>query len=99
MNSDTIFALIDKLRETRTLSDEELRKLYFTRSPETNAYLYSQADAVRRESYGNKVYLRGLIEISNICKNDCIASDGDFDCFIFYSQYLIENTLSGSGSG
>ena len=71
MNSDTIFALIDKLRETRTLSDEELRKLYFTRSPETNAYLYSQADAVRRESYGNKVYLRGLIEISNICKNDC----------------------------
>lgn len=71
MNSDTIFALIDKLRETRTLSDEELRKLYSTRSPETNAYLYSQADAVRRESYGNKVYLRGLIEISNICKNDC----------------------------
>lgn len=72
MNSDAIFALIDKLRKTRTLSDEELRKLYLMRSPETNAYLYNQADAVRRDGYGNKIYLRGLIEISNICKNDCL---------------------------
>lgn len=25
----------------------------------------------RREIYGNKVYVRGLIEITNICRNDC----------------------------
>lgn len=67
-----IKGLIDTLRQTRTLSDEALTLLYRTRSPETDAYLYAQADDVRRASYGNKVYLRGLIEISNICRNDCL---------------------------
>lgn len=66
-----IFALIDKLRKERNLSDAEFTILFKERSPETDAYLYKQADEVRRESYGNKVFLRGLIEVSNICKNDC----------------------------
>lgn len=65
------FALIDALRINHTLSDEALAALFTKRTPETDAYLYGQADAVRKEVYGNKVYLRGLIEISNICKNDC----------------------------
>lgn len=30
-----------------------------------------RADEVRRKYYGNRVFVRGLIEISNICKNDC----------------------------
>ena len=29
------------------------------------------ADAVRREHYGNQVYIRGLIEFTNYCKNNC----------------------------
>lgn len=33
--------------------------------------LSKRADKIRREVYGNKVYIRGLIEVSNICKNDC----------------------------
>lgn len=33
--------------------------------------LSKRADKIRREIYGNKVYIRGLIEVSNICKNDC----------------------------
>ena len=72
MKEQTLTALIDTLRQTRTLSDAELSRLYHEGTPETDAYLYAQADAVRREVYGNAVYLRGLIEISNICKNDCL---------------------------
>ena len=72
MKEQTLTALIDTLRQTGTLSDAELSRLYHERTPETDAYLYAQADAVRREVYGNAVYLRGLIEISNICKNDCL---------------------------
>ena len=72
MKEQTLTALIDTLRQTRTLSDDDLARLYHERTPETDAYLYAQADAVRREVYGNAVYLRGLIEISNICKNDCL---------------------------
>ena len=34
--------------------------------------LYGQADCVRREAVGDAVHLRGLIEFSNICRNDCL---------------------------
>ena len=34
--------------------------------------LYRQADEVRREGVGDDVHLRGLIEFSNICRNDCM---------------------------
>lgn len=68
----SVFSLIDELRQNKNLSDEDFSRLYHERTPQTDAYLYSQADEVRRASYGNKVFLRGLIEISNICKNDCL---------------------------
>lgn len=34
--------------------------------------LYRRADDVRREAVGDDVHLRGLIEFSNICRNDCL---------------------------
>ncbi len=61
--------LIDKLKTTGNLTDEEMIKLIDDNIE--NEYLYSCADKVRRDNYGDKVYIRGLIEISNICKNDC----------------------------
>jgi len=39
--------------------------------PENMALLQKKAEETRKTVYGNKVYVRGLIEISNICKNDC----------------------------
>lgn len=36
-----------------------------------NEMLAKKADAVRREIYGDEVFVRGLIEFSNYCKNDC----------------------------
>jgi len=37
-----------------------------------DAVLYNTADKIRREHYQDKVYIRGLIEISNYCKNNCL---------------------------
>ena len=34
--------------------------------------LYRRADDVRRHAVGDEVHLRGLIEFSNICRNDCL---------------------------
>lgn len=34
--------------------------------------LFKQADKVRRENVGDEVHLRGLIEFSNICRNNCL---------------------------
>ena len=58
-----------KLKEEKNLGDEELLKLLSTN--EYDSELHTLADEVRREIYGEDVYIRGLIEISNYCKNDC----------------------------
>ncbi len=63
--------LIDKLYETTELSPEEYRELLDNRSPELSEYLFEKARAVRIENYGHDVYIRGLIEFTNYCRNDC----------------------------
>ena len=63
--------LIEKLFETADLSDHELKSLIADKSENTAEYLAKRADEVRRKYYGKKVFLRGLIEISSYCKNDC----------------------------
>ncbi len=55
----------------RRFSDQELREILEEKSEERQLALAKEADAVRREIYGNEVYVRGLIEFSNICKNNC----------------------------
>ena len=65
----TFKSLPIKLKEEKNLSDEELLKLLSTN--EYDSERHTLADEVRREIYGKDVYIRGLIEISNYCKNDC----------------------------
>lgn len=38
---------------------------------EERAYLFENARKRAQAVYGNKIYIRGLIEISNICRNNC----------------------------
>lgn len=64
-------ALIDKLRDTTRLTKEEWMQLIDGRTPELAEYLFEQARAVRTKHYGTAVYVRGLIEFTNYCKNDC----------------------------
>ncbi len=67
-----IYELIDKLERDRSLTIEEYRTLIEGLSPEAAAYAAEKARAVRESIYGKDVYIRGLIEVSNICKNDCL---------------------------
>ena len=41
-------------------------------SPEVAAALYSEAYRVKKKTVGESVYLRGLVEISNICRKNCL---------------------------
>lgn len=66
-----LLSLIDKLEQNHSLTVEEYRYLIDNRTPEAAKILAEKADKVRRQIYGNAVFIRGLIEISNICKNDC----------------------------
>ena len=65
-------ALIEKLARERHLELSEYQYLIEHRTPEAAAVLAELAVEVRKRIYGNKVFIRGLIEVSNICKNDCL---------------------------
>ena len=63
--------LIDRLEREGTLADAELLRLLTGLGADDESYLYERADHVRQSVYGTDVYLRGLIEISSWCKNNC----------------------------
>lgn len=63
--------LIDKLREERTLTSEEFAHLLSHYDDEALAYINQQAREVATAHFGQGVYIRGLIEISNYCRNNC----------------------------
>ncbi|MDE5992447.1 MAG: [FeFe] hydrogenase H-cluster radical SAM maturase HydE [Oscillospiraceae bacterium] len=67
-----ITELIDKLETEHILSKKELAEIISRHTPETDEYLFEKARAVREKIYGKDVYMRGLIEFTNYCKNDCL---------------------------
>ena len=64
--------IVEKLYRTSDLTDEELTALIETDDKDAAELLRRYADETRQKSYGKKVFLRGLIEVSSYCKNDCI---------------------------
>ena len=61
--------LADKLNIERDLSDAELKQLL--ESDKYDTALFRLADCKRREIYGDAVFIRGLIEFTNYCRNNC----------------------------
>ena len=64
--------IISKLSNNHSLTREEYELLISERTDEAADELRRLAVETRKKHYGNSVYIRGLIEISNICKNDCL---------------------------
>ena len=63
--------LIDKLEKNQILSKEEFVRLLAISEKDDIDYLTERAKCIRDGIYGKRVFIRGLIEISNYCKNDC----------------------------
>ena len=61
---------IEQLYQTSNL-DEGLMALLVSMDKEDFDHLCKRACEVREKVYGREVYLRGLIEFSNYCRNDC----------------------------
>lgn len=64
--------LVNLLLKERSLSVSEYAELISFYSVENAEYLAQIAVSEREKVYGRKVFIRGLIEISNYCKNDCL---------------------------
>lgn len=72
MNNSELNSLADKLERERHLSKEEWVSLIDGVTPQSFEYIRQKADKIRQSVYGKDVYIRGLIELTNYCKNDCL---------------------------
>lgn len=67
-----LFNLIDRLENHHSLTLAEYRQLIESYDEELALYTAEKARRLCDEHYGKNIYIRGLIEISNYCKNDCL---------------------------
>lgn len=70
--TDRVRGLIYTLSSKHALASEDYEYLIENRCREAAELLAGEAVKIRRKIYGNSVFVRGLIEISNICRNDCL---------------------------
>lgn len=63
--------IIDRLYDKRILNKEEFKLLIESSREDDLQYLFSRAREASKKHFGNKIYIRGLIEFTNYCKNDC----------------------------
>ncbi len=62
---------IDEIRQKRDISIKTLYFLLSTEDEEVITYLRDSARKAADEIYGKKIFIRGLVEFTNYCKNDC----------------------------
>lgn len=63
--------LIQKLNEKKSLQHSEYKLVLDTFTEDDAEYAKDVANKIKKCIFGNGVYIRGLIEISNFCKNGC----------------------------
>ena len=63
--------IIDTIRASKDITKEQLKVLLETEDTQTEEYVRKTAQETARRIYGNQIFIRGLIEFTNYCKNDC----------------------------
>lgn len=89
--------ITDKLFDTKDLDYEELKLLILSKN---NSHLLDYANKRRQEYYGNEVFIRGLIEFTNYCKNSCFycginATNSEIKRFRLTEDEILDCTRNG----
>ncbi|MGL4987040.1 MAG: [FeFe] hydrogenase H-cluster radical SAM maturase HydE [Treponemataceae bacterium] len=71
LSKDEAKILLSSFEFTNTLEQKKLNSQQQLEVAEIKEYLRSKAQKMSQRIFGNKVYMRGLIEFSSFCKNDC----------------------------
>ena len=69
--NEEIKSTINKVKQSRNISLEQLKLLLEINDDESVRFIREEAVKVCQKTYGNQVFIRGLIEFTNFCKNDC----------------------------
>ena len=102
--TDRVKILIDALAAKHSLEKGEYLEIIKNRDGESMEYLAKKALAEKQKHYGNEIFIRGLIEISNICKNDCYycgirAGNASCDRYRLCEDEILECCKNGYDTG
>ncbi len=98
------YKIVDKLCKEHSLSTAEYKYLLKSYSKEALEFIAPLALKEKEKIYKNKIYIRGLIEISNICKNDCLycgirASNNKCERYRLTDDMILESCKLGYEMG
>lgn len=92
--------LVDILRAERHLDSEGYRTLLECDDESVVAYLHQQAREVADEVFGKGIFVRGLVELTNVCRNDCYycgirKSNTAVERYILTSEQVLQSCQQG----
>lgn len=96
---------IETLRKERRLTPEGYRSLLSADlSAEAREFLRAAAQEEATARFGHGVFLRGLIEITNICRNNCLycgirAANADVTRYALSDDDILESCKAGYQAG
>ncbi len=67
----TNIEIIDKLNRDKRLGRNEWVQLIATFTPGDLDYAMAEAHRIATARFGRKIFFRGIVEFTNICRNDC----------------------------
>ena len=99
-----LYELADRLERDRILTKEEFTALIENRSEKLAEYVFEKARRIRHRIYGKDVYIRGLIEFTNYCGNDCLycgirRSNKNADRYRLTKEDILECCATGHSLG
>lgn len=100
----SFYTLVDRLDQNKTLSKQEFTHLIKNRNKELADYVFEKARNIRHAVYGRDVYIRGLIEFTDYCKNDCFycgirRSNKNAERYRLDKDDILESCKAGYGLG
>ena len=98
--NEEIKSTINKVKQSRNISLEQLKLLLETNDDESIRFMREEAVKVCQKTYGNQVFIRGLIEFTNFCKNDCYycgirRSNSHADRYRLTKEQMLDCCASG----
>mgnify|MGYP004587286511 FL=1 len=98
--NEEIKSTINKVKQSRNISLEQLKLLLEINDDEGARFMREEAVKVCQKTYGNQVFIRGLIEFTNFCKNDCYycgirRSNSQADRYRLTKEQMLDCCASG----